>query len=148
MDEHQFVWPAGIKKTKQRKLVLSVLESSAFPLSAMDIFKHIEKEDSTFWLSTVYRVLEFFVKEGLAVKTTVMNDSMALYSLNQNRHMHYAICVNCHKVIEMDNCPLEEFMPQLSDKSFHILGHKVEMYGYCRDCDKIVCGENKPASKK
>ncbi len=148
MNEHQFVWPVGIKKTKQRKLVFSVLEGSASPLSAMDIFKQIEKVDSTFWLSTVYRVLEFFVSEGLAVKTTVMNDSMGLYTLRHDRHMHYAICVNCHKVIEMDNCPLETFVPQLADSEFHVLGHKVEMYGYCKDCDKIVCGKNQTAVKK
>ena len=148
MDEHKFAWPVGIKKTKQRKLVFSVLESAVSPLSAMDIFKQIEKEDSTFWLSTVYRVLEFFVNEGLAVKTTVMNDSMALYTLRHERHMHYAICLACHKVIEMENCPMETFEPLLADSEFHVLGHKVEMYGYCKDCDKLVLGASQTSEKK
>lgn len=148
MNEHCLAWPCGIKKTKQRKLVYSVLESASSPLSAMDIFKQIEKEDAAFWLSTVYRVLEFFVNEGLAVKTTVMNDSMALYSLRREKHMHYAICLGCHKVIEMGSCPLESFEPQLSDSEFHVLGHKVEMYGYCKDCDKLNCGNSTASGKK
>ena len=148
MDEHKPEWPAGIKKTKQRLLVYSILEGSASPMSAMDIYKQIENGDSAFWLSTVYRVLELFVKEGLAVKTTVMNDSMALYTLKCERHMHYAICVSCHKVIEMENCPLEKFMPQLADSEFHVLGHKVEMYGYCKECDQKACARSIIAAKK
>lgn len=135
MKEKQLVWPAGIKKTKQRICVFSVLERAASPLSALDIYKQIEKEDSSFWLSTIYRVLELFVNEGIVVKTTVMNNNMALYELNCNKHTHYAICVNCHKVVEMNNCPMEEFVPKLADNSFRVLGHKVEMYGYCKDCD-------------
>ncbi|MPN57397.1 hypothetical protein SDC9_205091 [bioreactor metagenome] len=61
---------------------------------------------------------------------------MAIYQLNRNQHKHYAICLSCHKVIEMDNCPMETFTPQLADQDFRVLGHKVEMYGYCKDCDR------------
>lgn len=140
MKQNHSAWPAGIKKTKQRKCVFTVLEHSESPLSAMDIYKKIEKEDSSFWLSTVYRILELFVNEGLVLKTTVMNNNMALYELNCNKHRHYAVCVSCHKVVEMDNCPMEEFEPKLADNNFRILGHKVEMYGYCKDCDDKITG--------
>ena len=47
------------------------------------------------------------------------------------------IVASCHKVIEMDNCPMETFEPKLADGDFRVLGHKLEMYGYCRDCDRI-----------
>lgn len=129
-------WPSGIKKTKQRTCVLSVLEHSDAPLSAMDICKQTESEDCPVWLSTVYRILELFVKENVVLKTTILDNEMALYELNRNQHRHYAVCLNCHKVVEMDNCPLEEFIPKLSDSDFRILGHKLEMYGYCKDCDR------------
>lgn len=130
-------WPAGVKKTKQRLLVYAVLEGTVSPLSAMEIFRQLEGEKPAFWLSTVYRVLDLFVREGLVVKTTVMDNSMALYELNRHLHRHYAICMGCHKVIEMDNCPMETFEPKLADGDFRVLGHKLEMYGYCRDCDRI-----------
>lgn len=135
MKEIQPPWPAGMKKTKQRACVLSVLERSDSPLSAMEICKQTERENCPVWLSTVYRILELFVKENVVTKTTIMDNEMALYGLNRSQHMHYAVCLNCHKVVEMDNCPLEEFVPKLSDSDFRILGHKVEMYGYCKDCD-------------
>ena len=129
-------WPAGIKKTKQRKSVYSILERASLPISAPEIYNQVQNEDSSIWLSTVYRVLDYFVSEGLAVKTTVLDSSMAYYELNSNKHKHYAVCVNCRKVIELVNCPMEKFEPQIAENDFRVLGHKVEMYGYCKDCDK------------
>lgn len=129
-------WPAGIKKTKQRKSVYSILEKASLPISAPEIYNQVQNEDSSIWLSTVYRILEYFVSEGLAVKTTVMDSSMAYYELSCNKHRHYAVCLSCRKVVELVNCPMEKFEPQIAESDFRVLGHKVEMYGYCKDCDK------------
>ena len=132
--------PAGIKKTKQRKCVYSVLEASTSPLNAHEIYRQLQSEDESVWLSTVYRILDYFVNEGLVVKTTVMDSIMAYYELNRNKHRHYAVCVNCRKVIELVNCPMEKFVPEIAESDFRILGHKVEISGYCKDCDKKISG--------
>ena len=47
-----------------------------------------------------------------------------------------ASLMNCHKVIELENCPLENFVPKLADGEFHVLGHRLELYGYCKDCEE------------
>lgn len=133
--EKRVAWPAGIKKTKQRELVLRVLENAAAPLTALDIFNRIEKGAESVWLSTVYRNLDLFVARDIVVKTTVM-DKEAFYEINRHKHRHYAVCVDCHKIVEFSDCPITEFKPRLSDSEFKVLGHKVEMYGYCRDCGK------------
>lgn len=136
MDITPLTWPNGIKKTKQRVSVYSILEQAKQPVSANDICKLTEQSDCPVWLSTVYRVLELFVKEHIVIKTTLADTDMALYELNRNQHKHYAVCLGCHKVVEMDNCPFHEFDPQLSDQGFHVLGHKLELYGYCLECEK------------
>jgi len=142
MDEKLPAWPAKVKKTRQRLCVYDALERADSPKSARDIFRQLQEEDPSFWLSTVYRVLDLFVSEGMAIKTSVMDSGMVYYELNRNRHRHYAVCVNCHKVIEMDNCPMESFIPKLADSGFHVLGHRLEMYGYCRDCDRKMSGRH------
>ena len=81
LEEVQKNWPVGIKRTRQRETVLSVLESSEKPLSATDIASKMEKTGDNAWLSTVYRVLELFVKKGVVIKTNMMNNEMALYEL-------------------------------------------------------------------
>lgn len=130
-------WPSGIKKTKQREAVLHILKHAARPVSAQDISALLEKEDQAVWLSTVYRTLDLFTEKGIAVETSVPGSDMAYYELNSPTHRHYAVCVDCHKIVALDNCPMVEFEPKLSDSDFRVLGHRIEMYGYCKDCDKL-----------
>jgi Fur family ferric uptake transcriptional regulator len=132
--EIQNSWPAGVKRTKQREAVLAVLESAGRPVSASDICSQTEKNGEAVWLSTVYRILELLVKKGMVAKINVMNSDMALYEMNRLQHKHYAICVSCRKIISMNNCPLETFIPKLEDEEFHVTGHNLEIYGYCKDC--------------
>jgi Fur family ferric uptake transcriptional regulator len=127
-------WPAGIKRTKQRERVLAVLERADRPISAAEIYGQTERAGEAIWLSTVYRILELFVKKGIVTKWVVMNSETALYEINRFRHKHYAVCISCHKIITMDNCPMERFIPKLEDQDFRVMGHNLELYGYCKDC--------------
>ncbi len=95
----------------------------------------METDGDTVWMSTVYRILELFVKKGVIIKTNVMNNEKAVYELNRFKHKHYAICINCRKIIAMDNCPMEKFTPKLEDENFHIMSHNLEIFGYYKDCD-------------
>ncbi|MDR1943962.1 MAG: transcriptional repressor [Synergistaceae bacterium] len=135
MDEHKTGWPSNIKKTRQRQSVLAILERSDKPLSAADICSLTKEAGEAVWLSTVYRILELFTKKGVVVKVSVLNNDFALYEMNRFEHKHYAVCVSCHKVVQMDNCPMERFIPEIEDSDFHVTGHKVEIYGYCKECD-------------
>ena len=87
-------------------------------------------------MSTIYRILELFVSKGLVTKTSFMDSDMAIYALNRHQHKHYAVCLNCHKIIELENCPMDTFVPELDESDFHVVGHKVELYGYCKNCEK------------
>lgn len=132
----EILWPVGIKKTKQREGVLNILENTSSPLTANDLYNQLNSSTSPIWLSTVYRTLELFVEKGLVIKTSVLEGDMAYYELSRHGHRHYAVCVDCRKIVAINNCPMTEFKPKLSDEEFRVLGHHVEMYGYCRDCDK------------
>lgn len=136
MNPAESEWPKGVKKTKPRQYVLSVLEKARSPLSVLEIYHAIEKDGKSVWMSTVYRILELFVSKGLATKTTLMDSDMAIYALNRHQHKHYAVCLNCHKIIELENCPMDAFVPELDESGFHVVGHKVELYGYCQNCEK------------
>lgn len=148
MQEMASGWPAGLKKTKQRQWVLSVLEQAKKPLSALEISSLIEKEEGAVWLSTVYRVLEIFVREKVAVKTLLSDGEKALYELNRNEHSHYAVCLNCHKMVKIAGCPLEGLAPQQVTAGFQVTGHKLEMYGYCKDCKEKGCKEKDGTTEK
>lgn len=132
-------WPQGIKKTKQRAAVLAELEKAEAPLTAQELSVRLQQAGEEVWLSTIYRILDTFVQNGIVTRTTVLNSGTAVYELAGEQHRHYAVCLLCGKVTPMENCPLESFLPRLSDREFHVLGHRLQMFGYCGGC---VCGAN------
>ena len=54
-------WPEGIKKTKQREAIWSVLTSTDKPITAIEIAERLGN-GSTTWMSTIYRTLELLNK--------------------------------------------------------------------------------------
>lgn len=127
-------WPEGLKRTKQRERVLEVLTAAGTPLSALDIAARIEREGGGAWLSTVYRALESFVEHRVAVRIAVMGSDVALYELNTNGHHHYAVCVDCHRIIPLKSCPVGHFVPELPEDGFAVTGHNLEVFGHCKNC--------------
>jgi Fur family ferric uptake transcriptional regulator len=123
-----------IKQTKPRRQILAVLEQAEQPLSAVEIQSRAENSGDKIWLSTVYRVLDLFVERDIAIKSTLLDQDMAVYGLNRYEHKHYAVCVGCHKIVAMSNCPMADFDPMLKDSRFRVIGHKIEIYGYCNEC--------------
>ena len=118
----------NLKKTEQRKTLLEVLENSGVPLSAEDIFKNSKNIS----LATIYRALDIFCESGIINKISVGNDEKKYYELSSNNHRHYAVCLNCKHMEYIDFCPVEK----LSLKDFQITGHRLELYGYCKNCSK------------
>ena len=129
---------ADIKQTRPRKLVITVLQEAKTPMSAVQIQSEIEKKGENVWLSTVYRFLDLLVERDIVIKSTVLDQEQSVFGLNRYEHTHYAVCVSCHMIIPMDNCPMarSDFNPGLKDKNFKVIGHKIELYGYCNQCQE------------
>ena len=138
-------YPQGMKWTRQRKDVYEVLYHAAEPLSAVQIYQQIAKADESgnYAVSTIYRILTAFEEKNLVNKTNWMGDGTVVYELNRGGHTHYAVCMNCNKRIPLQACPFEHIHLQdegaeqgLEDTGFQIIGHKLELYGYCKECKK------------
>ena len=131
-------FPESLRKTKSRLKVWEILEKSSTPLTARQIAKEAEGPESKgVWISSVYRALEAF-EEAHAVSRTFIKDSPeALYSLTEAGHHHYAICMNCKSRTELEGCPFGEHDHlHTVDEDFMVVGHVVEVFGYCKDCRK------------
>ncbi|MBP5185924.1 MAG: transcriptional repressor [Clostridiales bacterium] len=132
-------FPDSLRKTKSRLKVWEILSSSTTPLTARQIAQKADggNEEKAVWLSSVYRALEAFEK-AQAVNRTLLKDSPeALYSLSETGHHHYAICMNCKSRTELEGCPFGEHEHlHTVDEDFMVVGHVVEVFGYCKDCRK------------
>lgn len=134
-EKREIEYPSGVKWTKQRKDVYSILIQAKEPLSAVQIYHKINiKQEESYAVSTIYRILAVFEKQGLVTKTAWMGDNTVVYELNRGEHTHYAICLECHKRIPLSACPFAKI--PIKTKDFEVTGHKLELYGYCKDCNK------------
>lgn len=134
MDELEY--PQGLKWTRQRKSVYRILWNAEEPLNAAQIYHLAEREadGKDYAPSTVYRILTAFEELGLVEKTVWMGEDTAVYSLNRGSHTHYAVCLQCHKRIPLRSCPFAHIRLDREPEDFTVVSHKLELYGYCRDC--------------
>lgn len=124
----------GLKSTRQRREIIALLEHSTQPVSAEGIFFGLRKQGETVSLSTVYRVLELLVEKKAVRRINTVEECGALFELD-DMHRHYLVCLGCHKMFPLDDCPLKSYEKVLSEKTgFCVTGHSLEIYGYCRSC--------------
>jgi Fur family transcriptional regulator, ferric uptake regulator len=134
-DNKEFFTSQGIKNTKQRNLIFDVLKGSDLPLTAEQIFLELKDIDASINLSTVYRILDVYVSKGIALKIGISDGNKTMFELNRMEHKHHLVCVGCKKMISVDGCPFEEYEKVLQSKmGFDVTGHKLEIFGYCKEC--------------
>lgn len=131
--------PEGMKRTKQRVDVYTVLSEAEAPMTAIEIYENIARRDGgcSYAVSTIYRVLSAFEEKGFVEKSTLMGEDMAVYEWkNIGDHKHYAICLGCHKKVALKKCPFQRISQawQQTGDEFTVTGHKLELYGYCKEC--------------
>jgi len=128
---------SGLKNTKHRIKLLEILDSSSQPISADEIYAKIRVYDDRISLSTVYRSLEALAKNDLVNKVMFENDTRTSFEINRLVHHHFLICTDCNKIITVDDCPIHEYEEEVShSRGFYVIGHKLELYGYCSHCAK------------
>lgn len=136
-DYTELLKKTGLKSTKHRVSILEILKKSPQPISAEDIFLKLKAKEISINLSSVYRILDTFVENELAVKSSVDGCDMNLFEASHTEHLHHFICQGCRKMVLISGCPLESYEKLLQDKlGCQITGHKLEIYGYCKDCMK------------
>lgn len=122
-----------LKMTKQRKLLLTLLQKQKSPLSAEMIYAKLPVGSMN--LSTVYRILDTFKTYHMIDRTLL--DNTAYYKISSHDHKHYMVCLHCHKMHEMA-CHLHGFAQEDADKiHFKITSHDLTVYGYCETCQAL-----------
>lgn len=130
----------GLKKTKQRVLVLEALASCGDGhLTAEEIYEIVKAEFPEIGLATVYRTIQLLLGLGL-VESIQLGDGYVRYEIGkiggtQAHHHHHLICLECGKIISFRDDLLDELEKQIKESvSFQVINHEVKLYGYCEAC--------------
>lgn len=126
MDSASIISKNGLKCTKHRVDVLDVLINASSPMTADMIFSQL----SGISRSTVYRILEKLEEKEIVSKQTFSGCNEVYFEFALNKHKHYAVCLECHEMHEIEICPVHDAKVD----NFTVTGHRVELYGYCDKC--------------
>ena len=135
----------GIKNTQQRHLIYEFLSRKKQPITAEEIYMMLSKKEKTRMnLSTVYRILDTFTKNGLVQKSGINIEGKSTYEINHMDHRHHLVCVKCNKIVPIKGCPLEGYESYLAETTdFEILEHHLEIKGICPDCQDVTNRKDK-----
>ena len=127
----------GLKVTKHRTSVLEVLSKNTQPLSAEEIYSKLKENSISINLSSIYKILDSLSTKNVISKCILGDDNRTYYEMNTSEHKHHLICKTCKEVFPINDCPLCIYEKHLrEDMDFDITEHRLEIYGYCKDCKK------------
>ena len=119
--------------------VLSGSEDSH--LTAEEIYDVVRVRYPEIGLATVYRTIQLFLRLHL-IDQINLDDGCVRYEMRTEdaggrHHHHHLICLSCGKVFSFDGDLLETLEEYILDRDgFQVVDHKVQLYGYCKECQK------------
>ena len=129
----------GLRSTKSRIAILEILGESKQPISAEEIYLKLKDNKDITNMSTVYRNLDTLEQKSIVTKLSLLNDDKMLYEYNSMGHRHYLVCSGCKKIVTVQDCPLISYEKTVEEETgFSIKGHKLYLYGYCKECNEKV----------
>lgn len=124
----------GFRLTRQRKVILAILDAADAPLTAEEIAENPAARSARMALSTIYRNLERLCAMDV-VNQFRFQDGIARYERHNRQHHHYLICTACQACLVIDDCPMQQLQQELeASTGFQITGHHLNLYGLCPRC--------------
>jgi Fur family peroxide stress response transcriptional regulator len=122
----------GLAMTVQRRAILEELVSRRDHPSADQIFDAVGERLPGLSRTTVYRVLEAFVRAGAARKVP-HPDAVARFDPIFERH-HHLLCDRCGRLFDLDDSEVRGFALPRSLGGFVVRDYSIHVTGVCAGC--------------
>src|ERR1700683_612898 len=127
----------GVRLTRQRRILLEVMDQAERHLTADSILERAQKIDPRVHRVTVYRTLEMLKRHGLLDELDLLHihgHGHYYESHGPRDHIHVA-CLRCGKVREVESDLFEQLKRQIEkDTGIKITVSRAEIGGYCESC--------------
>jgi len=127
----------GIRLTRQRRVILQVMEGAQRHLDAAQILRRAKKVDPGVHRVTIYRTIDLLKRHGLIDELDLLHirgEGHYYESHGPRDHIHIA-CLRCGKVREFESHLFEQLKRQIEqDLRIKITMTRTEVGGYCEHC--------------
>ena len=132
----------GIRFTKRRKQVLSVLIEADVALSAYEIAERCNADsDSNMPAMSVYRILDLFQEQNFIHKLEIANKYVCCSHIScshEHNRSQFLICGSCRHVeeINLSEDAVEALQTAASAAGFSAISSQLEIKGRCAQCEQ------------
>ncbi|MEW5873398.1 MAG: transcriptional repressor [Chloroflexota bacterium] len=127
---------SGLRMTRQRQLVLEVLEESRQHLDAEAIHDRVRARDPRVGLATVYRTLALLKEIGLVEEHRLGEEHGHFEAVADAPHYHFT-CLKCRRVIEFEAPLVDQVIGELVERhGIQVVEAHLNVSGYCAACSE------------
>ena len=119
-----------MKNTKQRQIILSIINNSNEHLDAYQIYEIAKKNIKNISLGTVYRNLNYLYNNNMI---NIISDKKDKMHYDKKEKHHHFICQRCQKIIDIYDLNIE--IPKIIDNNT-VTDYKITIEGICEKCQK------------
>ncbi len=130
----------GVRLTRQRQILLDLIDQSGQHLDAERLFKLAREKDPKLNRVTVYRTLKLLKAGGLVDELDLMHHDgdQHYYETRLKQEHAHVICLRCGKIEEFFGDLLQKMREQIeSHFGFEIVLARTEVGGYCSHCQVL-----------
>ena len=127
----------GIRMTRQRRVILEIIEGETQHRNAAQILRKATKVDARINRVTVYRTLSLLKRHALLDPLDLSHgegDACKCERQTDSDHLHIT-CLRCAKIHDLESELFDRLKGQIErDCHFHITVARFELGGYCSAC--------------
>src|SRR3990170_5774101 len=130
---------SGLRLTRQRRLIFSILESAQTHLNAKQILEEAQRIDPGIDQVTIYRNLAVLKRLGVVDELDLLHlqGDQHYYEARQVRAHSHVACLACGKVFEYYTPAMKRMNQELErEVGFSVSFSRIEIGGYCAECLK------------
>ncbi len=117
--------------------ILEVFLQTERHLTIDELIKLLKENGYNFEPDFIRDTLKLMVRFGFAKKNKFNNGPIRYEHMHLGQHHDHMICTKCRKIVEFREDRLEDLQVQIAAAhGFHMLQHKMEIYGICSECLK------------
>ena len=138
---------------EDRFKVLEVFLQTEKHVTIDELVEFLERTGWRLEDSFVRETMELMCRFGFAYKSRFNNGALRYEHRHLGQHHDHLICTRCKKIMEFKDEQLEELQIKIAAaQGFHMLQHKMEIYGICEICLKdriqlMTLGMAKPGER-
>jgi Fur family transcriptional regulator, ferric uptake regulator len=124
-----------IDRFEDRLAILDVFLGIENHVTLAELGASVRRNGHRFSDEFVRETIELMCRYGFAQANQFDNGQIRYEHRHLGQHHDHLICTKCKAIIEFESSAIEQLQVQIAASyGFHILQHKMELYGICREC--------------